>query len=74
MEPTDIPVSKDEVRKNFNAAADGGKLVLKSVKLTQPLVKTEIKEAVIPAEINVSEPVKRNIITKLIEKLKKIKK
>jgi len=74
MEPTDIPVSKDEVRQNSNTAADGGKLVLKSVKLTQPLVKPETKEAVIPAEINVSEPVKRNIITKLIEKLKKIKK
>lgn len=61
------------MRKNFIAADDGGKLVLKSVKLTQPLVKPEIKEAVIPAEINVSEPAKKNIITKLIEKLKKLK-
>ncbi|MCS3528668.1 hypothetical protein [Chryseobacterium sp. JUb7] len=61
------------MRKNFIATDDGGKLVLKSVKLTQPLVKPEIKEAVIPAEINVSEPAKKNIIIKLIEKLKKLK-
>jgi hypothetical protein len=61
------------MRKKILAADNGEKLVLKSVKLTQPLVKPEIKEAVIPAEVHVSEPVKKSIITKIINQLKKIK-
>ncbi|WP_079242505.1 hypothetical protein [Chryseobacterium indologenes] len=58
------------MRKSFITADQGGKLVLKSVKLTQPLVKPEIKEAVIPsveAEVNSK---KKTIIAQLIEKIK----
>jgi hypothetical protein len=47
--------------------------VLKSVKLKEPLVKAEIKEAIVPAEIHTSEPSKKPIFTKLIEQLKRIK-
>ncbi|GEJ44731.1 MULTISPECIES: hypothetical protein [unclassified Chryseobacterium] len=58
------------MRKSFITADHGGKLVLKSVKLTQPLVKPEIKEAVIPSvEIEVN-PKKKTIITQLFEKIK----
>jgi hypothetical protein len=61
------------VKKNFISADNGGKLVLKSVKLTEPLVKPEIKEAVIPAEVHTSGSSKKTIFTKLIDQLKKIK-
>ncbi|WP_027381239.1 hypothetical protein [Chryseobacterium daeguense] len=59
--------------KNSNSADNGEKLVLKSVKLTEPLIKPEIKEAVIPAEIHTSGSSKKSIFKKLIEQLKKIK-
>lgn len=52
------------------AADQGGKLVLKSVKLTQPLVKPEIKEAVIPSVETEINPKKKTIIAQLIEKIK----
>ena len=61
------------MKKSFIAPEDDGKLVLKSIKLTEPLVKPEIKEAVIPSEINVSEPAKKTILTKLMNQLKKLK-
>ena len=61
------------MRKNFITPEEEGKLVLKSIKLTEPLVKPEIKEAVIPAEKHVSEPVKKTIITKLINQIKKLR-
>ncbi|WP_139176708.1 hypothetical protein [Chryseobacterium wanjuense] len=61
------------MKKNFISADNGGKLVLKSVKLTEPLVKPEIKEAVIPAEVHTSESSKKSILTKLIDQLKKIR-
>jgi len=51
-------------------ADHGGKLVLKSIKLTQPLVKPEIKEAVIPSAEPEVQPKKKTIITQLIEKIK----
>lgn len=52
-----------------------GKIILKSVKLTEPLVKPEIKDAVVPSEIHRSEPepAKKTIITKIIDQLKKLK-
>ncbi|CAH0170072.1 hypothetical protein [Chryseobacterium sp. Bi04] len=58
------------MRKNFISADHGGKLVLKSIKLTQPLVKPEIKEAVIPSAEPEVQPKKKTIITQLIEKIK----
>jgi len=58
------------MRKSFMAADQGGKLVLKSVKLTQPLVKPEIKEAVIPSVETEINPKKKTIIAQLIEKIK----
>lgn len=61
------------MRKSFVTPEDEGKLVLKSIKLTEPLVKPEIKEAVIPSEINVSEPAKKTILTKIMDQLKKLK-
>lgn len=62
------------MRKNFTTAEDHeGGLVLKSIKLAEPLVKPEIKEAVIPVEQHVSEHTKKTIITKLTDKLKKIR-
>ncbi|MBT2620140.1 MULTISPECIES: hypothetical protein [Chryseobacterium] len=64
---------KDSMRKNVTAADHGDGIVLKSVKLTQPLVKPEIKEAVVPVEQHISEHTKKTITTKLIDKLKKIR-
>ncbi|MCC3214859.1 MULTISPECIES: hypothetical protein [Chryseobacterium] len=58
------------MRKSFITADHGGKLVLKSVKLTQPLVKPEIKEAVIPSVETEGDPKKKTIIAQLIEKIK----
>lgn len=58
------------MKKSFITADSGGKLVLKSVKLTQPLVKPEIKEAIIPSA-NPEVAPKKTIITQLIDKLKK---
>lgn len=58
------------MRKSFVTADQGGKLVLKSVKLTQPLVKPEIKEAVIPSVETEVNPKKKTIIAQLIEKIK----
>ncbi|MGH1518141.1 hypothetical protein [Chryseobacterium sp. JK1] len=58
------------MRKNFITANYEGKLVLKSVKLTQPLIKPEIKEAVITSEKSEEHPEKKTIITQLINKLK----
>ncbi|UKB81013.1 hypothetical protein [Chryseobacterium sp. MEBOG07] len=58
------------MRKSFITADHGGKLVLKSVKLTQPLVKPEIKEAVISSEESEENPKKKTIIAQLIEKIK----
>lgn len=63
----------DTMKNNFISADHEGKLVLKSVKLAEPLVKAEIKEAIVPAEIHTSEPSKKPIFTKLIEQLKRIK-
>ncbi|ASK30005.1 hypothetical protein CEY12_07735 [Chryseobacterium sp. T16E-39] len=61
------------MKRNFTVTDHGGGVVLKSIKLTEPLVKPEIKEAVVPVEQHVSEHTKKNIATKLIEKLKKIR-
>ncbi|ALR30041.1 MULTISPECIES: hypothetical protein [Chryseobacterium] len=61
------------MKKNFISPDNEGKLVLKSVKLTEPLVKPEIKEAVIPAEVHTSGSSKKSIFKKLIDQLKKIK-
>ncbi|MDH5032414.1 MULTISPECIES: hypothetical protein [Chryseobacterium] len=58
------------MRKSSITADHGGKLVLKSVKLTQPLVKPEIKEAVISSIETEVNPKKRTIIAQLIEKIK----
>jgi hypothetical protein len=58
------------MRKSFITADHGGKLVLKSVKLTQPLVKPEIKEAVISSEESEENSKKKTIIAQLIEKIK----
>lgn len=58
------------MRKSFITANHGGKLVLKSVKLTQPLVKPEIKEAVISSIETEVNPKKKTIIAQLIEKIK----
>lgn len=58
------------MRKSFVTADQGGKLVLKSVKLTQPLVKPEIKEAVIPSVETEINSKKKTIIAQLIEKIK----
>ncbi|MDQ1854931.1 MULTISPECIES: hypothetical protein [unclassified Chryseobacterium] len=58
------------MRKSFVTADHGGKLVLKSVKLTQPLVKPEIKEAVISSVETEVNPRKKTIIAQLIEKIK----
>jgi len=58
------------MRKSFITADHGGKLVLKSVKLTQPLVKPEIKEAVIPLAEPEVHPKRKTIIAQLIEKIK----
>ncbi|MCJ7932668.1 MAG: hypothetical protein MUW56_03270 [Chryseobacterium sp.] len=59
--------------KSVITADQEGKLVLKSIKLTQPLIKPEIKEAVIPSEEPEAQPVRKNIITRITEKLKKNK-
>ncbi|MBK1897326.1 hypothetical protein [Chryseobacterium paridis] len=64
---------KDPMKRNFTVADHGGGVVLKSIKLEEPLVKPEIKEAVVPVEQHISEHVKKTITTKLIEKLKKIR-
>lgn len=61
------------MRKSFVKPNNEEKIILKSVKLAQPLVKPEIKEAVVPSEIHRSEPAKKTIITKIIDQLKKIK-
>ena len=61
------------MKKNRTTADHEEALVLKSIKLAEPLVKPEIKEAVIPVEQHISEHVKKTITTKLIEKLKKIR-
>ncbi|WP_426479389.1 hypothetical protein ACP3T3_08055 [Chryseobacterium sp. CBSDS_008] len=58
------------MRKSFITADHGGKLVLKSVKLAQPLVKPEIKEAVIPSGESEVHPKRKTIIVQLIEKIK----
>ncbi|RXM39481.1 hypothetical protein BOQ62_11495 [Chryseobacterium sp. CH21] len=58
------------MRKSFITADHGGKLVLKSVKLAQPLVKPEIKEAVIHSDDSEESPKKKTIIAQLIEKIK----
>nr|WP_315034160.1 hypothetical protein [uncultured Chryseobacterium sp.] len=59
------------MKKSFITADREGKFVLKSVKLTQPLVKPEIKEAVIPSGLSEVTSEKKLIITQLIDKLKK---
>jgi hypothetical protein len=59
--------------KNFFMDDNDEKLVLKSIKLEEPLIKPDIKEGVVPVEKHISEPAKKNIITKLIDQLKKIK-
>ena len=58
------------MRRSFITADHGGKLVLKSVKLTQPLEKPEIKEAVISSVETEVNPRKKTIIAQLIEKIK----
>jgi len=58
------------MKKSFITADHEGKLVLKSIKLTQPLVKPEIKEAVIPSEESEVTTEKKTIITQLIDKFK----
>ncbi|PWN72325.1 hypothetical protein C1631_006925 [Chryseobacterium phosphatilyticum] len=58
------------MKKSFITADHGGELVLKSIKLTQPLIKPEIKEAVIPSVESEVTPKKKTIITQLIDKLK----
>jgi len=58
------------MRKSFITADHEGKLVLKSVKLTQPLVKPEIKEAVIPSVEPEVNRKKKTIISQLLEKIK----
>jgi hypothetical protein len=64
----------DPMKKNLTATHDhGGGIVLKSIKLEEPLVKPEIKEAIVPVEQHVSEHRKKTITTKLIDKLKKIR-
>jgi len=59
---------------NKNLEVDGGdgKLVLKSIKLAQPLVKPKIEEAVIPAEEPEQEEVRRPLVIQITDKLKKI--
>lgn len=58
--------------KHFEADGGDGKLVLKSIKLAEPLVKPKIEEAVIPVE----EPRKggsgKPITMQITDKLKKI--
>lgn len=61
------------MKSNFIPADHEGKWILKSIKLTEPLVKPEIKEAVTPAEVHTSGSSKKSIFTKLIEQLKRIK-
>ncbi|MEY8760532.1 hypothetical protein [Chryseobacterium tongliaoense] len=63
------------MRKHFPSLdKEDEKIVLKSIKLTEPLVKPDIQEAVIAAEeTEPDRPIKKNITTKLIDKLKKIK-
>ncbi|CAM3125991.1 hypothetical protein DRF59_18165 [Chryseobacterium flavum] len=61
------------MKKSFVTADNEGKLILKSVKLTQPLVKPEIKDAVLPTEIHTGESAKKSILTKLINQLKRIR-
>lgn len=73
LETNEPSLNKDSMAKKTITDDDEGKLVLKSIKLTQPLVKPEIKEAVLPVERHISEPVKETIITRLIHQLKKIK-
>ncbi|MDH6250313.1 hypothetical protein M2347_000040 [Chryseobacterium sp. H1D6B] len=59
---------------SFPTDSDDGKLVLKSIKLAEPLVKPEIEEAIIPVEeINTDQTKKKSITKKLIDQLKKIK-
>jgi hypothetical protein len=58
------------MRKNFITAEHEGKLVLKSVKLTQPLVKPEIKEAIMYSGEPEEQTEKKTIITQLINKFK----
>lgn len=72
-EMEDTSAQKDSMKKNFITADEGEGVVLKSIKLTEPLVKPEIKEAVVPVEQHVSEHTKKNIKTKLIDQLKKIR-
>ncbi|WP_034670059.1 hypothetical protein [Chryseobacterium populi] len=63
------------MRKHFPSLdKEDEKIVLKSIKLTEPLVKPDIQEAVIAAEeTGPGRPIEKNITTKLIDKLKKIK-
>lgn len=63
----------DTIKNNFIPAGHEGKLVLKPVRLTEPLVKPEIIEAVAPAEVHTSGSSKKSIFTKLTDQLKKIK-
>ncbi|REC79392.1 hypothetical protein DRF60_06085 [Chryseobacterium elymi] len=59
---------------NRNLEVDGGdgKLVLKSIKLAQPLIKPKIEEAVIPADQPEQEEVKKPLAIQITDKLKKI--
>lgn len=67
------PEEQDSMgNKNFEADGGDGKLVLKSIKLAQPLIKPKIEEAVIPAEEPEKEGPGKTLSMQITDKLKKI--
>ncbi|WP_080779890.1 hypothetical protein [Chryseobacterium phocaeense] len=69
----DKPEEQDSMgNKTFEAGGGDGKLVLKSIKLAQPLVKPKIEEAVIPSEKPESDKPAKTITMQITDKLKKI--